>query len=262
MMSKPVKVTKYDEISKVYDQRYDMGPQGVSEILLNLQDQLRARSLLEAGCGTGHWLNILQKRGICHGLDFSIGMLQKAHGRTSSANLVRGQAMDLPYRAGSFDMVYSVHAIHHFLSPENFIREAMRVLRPGGALAIIGMDPHMRKDRWYIYDYFKDTLITDLARYPSSEMVARFMEDAGFIQVQRSLDAGLHYDFAGKEVFHDPVLQKNGASQLALLSGNDFYEGMEKIKEALQSAHKNHEEIIFPAHILLPAVTGYAPRAF
>jgi hypothetical protein len=36
----------------------------------------------------------------------------------------------------------------------SFLDEARRVLRSGGRLMTIGLDPHLGIDRWYIYDYF------------------------------------------------------------------------------------------------------------
>jgi ubiquinone/menaquinone biosynthesis C-methylase UbiE len=61
-----------------------------------------------------------------------------------------------------------VNAIHHFERLDLFIAEARRLLRPGGTLAVIGMDPHHGRDHWCVYDYFPEAKVTDLARYPSS----------------------------------------------------------------------------------------------
>src|SRR5437660_25768 len=74
-----------------------------------------------------------------------------------------------------FDLIFCVNAFHHFPQPRVFICEARRLLRPGGALAITGMDPHAGRDRWYLYDYFVGTQDTDLRRFSSSGTILDWM---------------------------------------------------------------------------------------
>jgi ubiquinone/menaquinone biosynthesis C-methylase UbiE len=45
-------------------------------------------------------------------------------------------AEDLPFPAARFDALYSIEALQHFQSPGQFAREASRILRPGGRLAV------------------------------------------------------------------------------------------------------------------------------
>lgn len=249
-----MKQVQYDRFSKIYDQRYDVGPRGIIEFLQSLAAGFTFPNILEVGCGTGHWLGLLQYERR-FGLDFSAGMLAKAGQKNSSLLLTRGTADQLPYVDGCFDLVYCVHAVQHFVSPETFIREAHRVLRPNGALVIMGMDPHMNRDNWYVYDYFAGTYETDLCRYPSTDHLLEIMRDEGFGRVKRYIKAALQHDFHGDEVFSDPALQKNGTSQLSLLTQNDFKTGMAKIKQAIRS----NRDIVFPAHIAIPAVVAYRP---
>ncbi len=249
----------YDDVSGVYDERYAVGPLGVVEILNGLACQVAARRLLEVGCGTGHWLNAVQYGEWRYGLDFSAGMLAKAQKKDCSLHLCRGTAVQLPFCESVFDFVFSIHAVQHFTSSRHFIEEAFRLLRPGGVFAIIGMDPHLQHDRWYVYDYFSGTKQSDLRRYPSTQELLRVMQETGFVHCERRLSARLEHEFRGREVLSDPILQKNGASQLSLLSADDFAKGMAGIRKAVRGAEKGGREILFPAHILLPAVIGFAP---
>src|SRR5262245_28641863 len=50
--------------------------------------------------------------------------------------LCEGNATRLPYPDGCFDVVLSVEAAFHFDTRDEFLREAHRVLRPGGRLAM------------------------------------------------------------------------------------------------------------------------------
>lgn len=259
-MPGPLPPVAYDEVAKLYDLRYTAGPVGVAKILDSCAARVRAARVLEAGCGTGHWMSMLKGRATLYGLDYSAGMLDKARAKSDAFLLCRGKASNLPFAPAAFDFIYTVHAIHHFNRPKNFIKQAYRLLRPGGVLAIIGMDPHLGQDRWYVYDYFPGTRLTDLGRYPSSAALLSLMREAGFAGCERLSGASLQHDFAGVEVLHDPILQKDGASQLSLLSDDDFTAGMARIRAALGRAAGSGREIIFPAHINLPALIGFVPE--
>jgi hypothetical protein len=111
------------------------------------------------------------------------------------------------------------------------------------------------------YDYFPGTYETDLARYPSGEMISLWMKEAGFVGCERRIAARIEHDFIGRKVLSDPVLQKNGTSQLSLLTEDAFVKGMARIREAIQLAERRGQEIVFPTHIALPIVVGFVPDA-
>ena len=99
----------------------------------------------------------------------------------------------MPFPALSFDLVYCVHAVHHFPGPQTFVAEARRLLRPGGVLTIVGMDPHASRDHWYLYDYFDGTLAADLARFPSPGDLLDWAVGAGFARAEwRVVDTWRH----------------------------------------------------------------------
>jgi len=257
-----IKRINYDVVSAGYDQRYRSGgPSGIAEALRALARRVKARYVLEVGCGTGHWLTLMQDCEIRCGLDCSAGMLNKARQKGGSLDLVRGTAMGLPFREGAFDFVFCVHALHHFDDPPAFVEEAQRVLRTGGALAIIGMDPLTEQDHWYLYKCFPRTREADLARYPSGPAIVRWMEEVGFVKCERCLAARIVHDFIGREVLNDPVLHKDGTSQLSLLTEDAFLDGMARIEESIRLAEKHGREIVFPMDIALPIVAGFASDA-
>lgn len=53
--------------------------------------------------------------------------------------LVAGLAENLPFPAGSFDLVASRLALHHLVDPLPALREMRRVCRPGGLIAVIDL---------------------------------------------------------------------------------------------------------------------------
>ena len=57
-------------------------------------------------------------------------------GLTERIVLHRVDAKQLPYRSDSFDAVFSNTILHHIPAPVDLLREAWRVLKPGGVLLI------------------------------------------------------------------------------------------------------------------------------
>ncbi|CAG1016373.1 partial demethylmenaquinone methyltransferase / 2-methoxy-6-polyprenyl-1,4-benzoquinol methylase, partial [Anaerolineales bacterium] len=118
----------YDKISSDYNQRYPSTFHWArGDALLELARHIDAKAVLEVGSGTGYWLNLLnQGTSQLYGLDFSAGMIAQARNQPAPLKLTRGTATRLPFRSGSFDLLYCVNAIHHFGDHAAFVEEAFR----------------------------------------------------------------------------------------------------------------------------------------
>jgi ArsR family transcriptional regulator len=108
----------------------------------------RFDALLDLGTGTGRLLELfapLYARAV--GIDSSTDMLAVARANLDRAGIghaqIRlGDIYNLPFARNSFDVV-TVHQVLHYLDdPERALREAARVLRPGGRLLAVDFAPH------------------------------------------------------------------------------------------------------------------------
>jgi ubiquinone/menaquinone biosynthesis C-methylase UbiE len=102
---------------------------------------LAPKTMLDAGCGTGHTALALAASGIrMTALDLTPEMLEQGRGlakeRALEISFDLGDVEALPYPDASFDAVSSRLAAHHFPNPRRAVSEFMRVLRPGGTFLL------------------------------------------------------------------------------------------------------------------------------
>ncbi len=120
----------------------------VEAAILELAGEGEIDEMLDIGTATGRVLEIFAPRiGRGVGIDTSHKMLRLARANLEGAGLAHCQVRhadmyNLPFAAESVDLV-TVHQVLHFADePAGVIREAARVLRPGGQLLITDFAPH------------------------------------------------------------------------------------------------------------------------
>ncbi|MBI2984446.1 MAG: class I SAM-dependent methyltransferase [Candidatus Kerfeldbacteria bacterium] len=127
----------YRDDAPKYDRERFAGRQGQllnqhqsAALLKALSGIQKNAPILEVGCGTGRFLEFLEHQGFTDltGVDQSPEMLVEAAKKTR-AQLVPGDVYRLPFGAGSFSAVFSIHVIMHLQRPATALREMSRVSR-------------------------------------------------------------------------------------------------------------------------------------
>jgi len=92
--------------------------------------------LLEAGCGTGQWVQFFVRQGHdAVGIDYAESGLNVGRKYNSSLELIQADFRKLPFADESFDYITSFGAVEHDVDgPEDALKEFYRVLKPTGQL--------------------------------------------------------------------------------------------------------------------------------
>ena len=104
--------------------------------------------LLDVGCGPGFFAERLAREwlheGRITGVDVDPGLLELARTRLAGSGLrvdfVAGTAVRLPLDDDQVDVAYARFLFQHLAEPEVVLREMIRVVRPGGIVAVTDTD--------------------------------------------------------------------------------------------------------------------------
>jgi ubiquinone/menaquinone biosynthesis C-methylase UbiE len=191
----------YTLVSEDYDAtRVSVGLDTILDSLARTEVPLKEQTVLEAGCGTGNYLQALRPHlGGLAGIDFSEGMLAQARTKLGDdVELTCGSILDLPYNDGQFDGITCNQVIHHlekgpgasdnpatwkpcsFPNVTRFIQEAYRVLRPGGAFVINATSHDQFRDGYWWADLIPVAAARLTCRMPDFDQLKRILAEAGF----------------------------------------------------------------------------------
>lgn len=113
-----------------------------AHLLTQLPQALQPRCWVDLGSGTGHFSRLLQPRypqGLGVALDIAEGMLRHAREQGGAHYHVVGDAERLPLRDESVGLIFSSLAVQWCADFGAVLREAYRVLQPGGVLAFASL---------------------------------------------------------------------------------------------------------------------------
>nr|AXL05761.1 methyltransferase type 11 [uncultured bacterium] len=132
----------WDDASE--DTSFDAATNRLTDKLAGLLTINPGARLLDIGCGVGGpALRLAAEHDIeIVGVSISQGQIRRANERAADAGLAdrlsfqHADAMDLPFPDESFDLVWALESLHHMPDRWHVIRQAARILKPGGQMAI------------------------------------------------------------------------------------------------------------------------------
>jgi demethylmenaquinone methyltransferase/2-methoxy-6-polyprenyl-1,4-benzoquinol methylase len=177
---------------------------------LGLESPARPLRWLDLCCGTGDMSFLAerlagQRQARVIGLDFTLPMLAVARRRRpaegSTASFVEGDALRLPFRDGSFDVVSVGYGLRNLADLPRGLSEMRRVLAPRGRAVVLDFgkpdNPVASALYWgyletvmplmgWLFHRDSDTyayIPASLTRYPAQRGVEKLMREAGFVNV-------------------------------------------------------------------------------
>lgn len=164
--------------------------------------------VLDLACGTGDLLFAMEQEAgrSLLGSDFCHPMLEAARAKLAHAGLrsalIEADALALPVPAASFDLVTISFGFRNFANYRTALAELRRVLRPGGALAILEFTTPPNPAFAAAYHWYSTRVLPVLGefisgvphayrylpesvrKFPDAPELAEWMKDAGFAPVE------------------------------------------------------------------------------
>lgn len=101
---------------------------------------LEGERVLDSGCANGRLFEVLRDKKVDYfGVDISKRLIEIAKEKYPQAKFQVADALSLPFPDNYFDKIYSISVLHNIPSTEfqlRYLKEARRVLKPGGLLIL------------------------------------------------------------------------------------------------------------------------------
>jgi ubiquinone/menaquinone biosynthesis C-methylase UbiE len=142
-----------------------------------------SEALLDIGCGTGTLLRAAAVRSdrarLLAGIDPAASLIAQAATKLTGVApqivLARGYAQRLPFPDASFEVVSATEMLHHLPNPpvlEQVLREAHRVLRPGGRFVALDFWPPRTRLGRVLHFHFRWNLLEETGFFYRGEFPA------------------------------------------------------------------------------------------
>lgn len=131
-------MTKKNNIEKYFRRYLRIGPLGLalwrSIEAKHLAETTLKRPILDIGCGFGEFAVAFADEPIDMGIDICAKDLYAASKTNKYKNLTLGDARYLPFSDNSYGSIFSISTLEHINNAEKVLKEAYRILKPGGVL--------------------------------------------------------------------------------------------------------------------------------
>jgi cytosine/adenosine deaminase-related metal-dependent hydrolase/ubiquinone/menaquinone biosynthesis C-methylase UbiE len=134
----------FDAWAQVYDEQPNPLLGLEQRFLTRMLPDVGGLDVLDAGCGTGRWLQLLASRRPASlvGVDASPRMLQRASAKLGTTSTLRlGSCVALPVQSATVDLVLASFVLSYIENVEAFACELHRVARHGATVFLTDMHP-------------------------------------------------------------------------------------------------------------------------
>ena len=103
------------------------------------EEELKGKLVLDAGCGTGRFMEIASGFGatvVGIDLSYAVDAAYANMGSRPNIHIVQANLFHLPFRAETFDAIYSIGVLHHTRNTREAFLQLPRLLTTNGAIAI------------------------------------------------------------------------------------------------------------------------------
>jgi SAM-dependent methyltransferase len=243
-----------------------------AELLLELVPPQVGERVLDVACGSGVVARKAAERvrasGFVVGLDLRPGMLAVATSLPAPAGASiewrEGDALELDFADGSFDVGFCHHGLQFFADQERALREMRRVLRKEGRL---GVAVWQGLERFELFNAMTEVELRhlgalgmayeDLAQpflFGDPEWLRGLLAGAAYVNVRiESRSFVGRFPFAGSfvqnlEFAYSAVIPEFAEDPDAF---RKFVAAVERETKDLVERHRNGDEIVFPLHVNL-----------
>lgn len=221
--------------------------------------------LLDVATGPGHLPARAAERGaVPVGVDVADAMVTRARELYPTLEFHRGDAEELPFADAEFDAVTANFLLPHLARPERAMAELVRVLAPGGRLALATWDvPSRARLFGFFLEAFSEVGAAPPSDLPAGPDVFRFADDAAFTDLLAT--AGLRdvevspIDFNYEAATFDEYWQalQEGTVRMSSLLHGQSNETRLRIRDALKQKLNEHraptDTITLPVAVKLAA---------
>lgn len=165
-----------DYLKIVYNEKtlpYTEYPEKLIHYLFNTFQIKDGMTLLEPGCGRGEHLRLFKEFGLdVYGVDLSPEAPSLA--KDLNISVCDLESDNLPYPDDYFDVIYSKSFLEHIRDPSRFLKEAYRVLKPGGLL--LSMVPDWESQHKKFFDDYTHVSPFTIVSLKNIQLVVGFEE--------------------------------------------------------------------------------------
>jgi 2-polyprenyl-3-methyl-5-hydroxy-6-metoxy-1,4-benzoquinol methylase len=174
-----------------FREEYDdfMAKQADVALSVARQAALRNARILDVGCGTGWLGNALQPFGRVWGIDLSSASIAVGSMRYPGLTLICGDFLEVDL-VGPFDFVVSADALPHMPDHEAFFHRVGALLRPGGTLLLMTMNPQVWCRRSVLVEAPDFLAHAGTDEWPTLTRIRRLMRPSFIVQRVTSMDPG------------------------------------------------------------------------